>query len=99
LVSNPLEHHVEIFLELIAQGDVEEAEHILLQHHLDVNTRDENGEYATALHVAAQNDDIEAIRMLLRHSADKTVAMSNGMTPLQVAQAVGATDAACALAE
>jgi ankyrin repeat protein len=96
LSAHPQEQHLQTFFDLIEQGDIDDAEKVLITQALNVNARQEaNG--PTALHLATGKNDSAAIQMLLRHGADKSVTL-NGLISLEIATAVGASEAAELLA-
>jgi hypothetical protein len=90
--AHPHERHLQTFFDLVDQGDVDDAEQVLVAHSLDINAF-QPSQGVTALHVASEANDVAAVRMLLRHGANKTLkTRSGGYTALELAHAEGAQE-------
>jgi ankyrin repeat protein len=69
----------------------QQALRVLLDRHVDVNTREADG--TTPLHRAARVDDVNALQLLLRAGASVNVANRYGVTPLMLAATNGSAAA------
>jgi ankyrin repeat protein len=87
--SHPAQSDHQTFLLLVNQGDISEAEKLLVEKHLNVNAQDPLGN--TALHYAAGSGDGDGVTTLIQHGADKYLVNGEGLTAYQLANAKGAT--------